>query len=82
MGLRIKNVILRGTDIHKFPLESGLEKRNILSEGENYCSLTGTKQQINNYLQTAAKDIISERCRTLNSVPKYRIIQTHRTEIY
>jgi hypothetical protein len=46
---------------------------------EDYASLTGTKQQINTYLQD--KPIISERLRTLNNVPKYRIINTKKEVI-
>ncbi len=48
--------------------------------GEDYVSLTGTKQQINTYLQD--KPILSERLRTLNNIPKYRIIDTKLERIY
>jgi len=48
--------------------------------GENYMTLTGTKQHINQYLQD--KPILSERLRTLNNLPKYRIINTIKKEIY
>jgi len=70
-----KNVILRGHDIHKIPLSEGLEKKNrLVDNNENYVSLMGTKQQINRYLQDAP--IVSERLRTLNDLPKMRIIDT------
>ena len=59
----------------------GLDVINRKQENnENYQSLTGTKQQINQYLQD--KPILSERLRTLNSVPKYRIINTKLERIY
>jgi hypothetical protein len=73
MTLFRKNVILRGHDIHSIPLEKGLEKKNRLEQNnENHVSLMGTKQQINIYLQDAP--IISERLRTLNDLPKMRVI--------
>jgi len=75
MTLFRKNVILRGHDIHKIPLSVGLEKKNrLVDNNENYASLMGTKQQINRYLQEAP--ILSERLRTLNDLPKMRIIGT------
>ena len=63
-------------------LPEGLDILNRKQEenGENYMSLTGTKQQINTYLQD--KPMLSERLRTLNSVPKYRIINTKLKRIY
>jgi hypothetical protein len=50
------------------------------ANGENYMSLMGTRQQINRYLQD--KPILSERSRTLNNVPKYRIINSVKERIY
>ena len=44
--------------------------------GNNEVSLVGTKDQIDRFLQLTAKDIISERCRTLNKIPKYHIINS------
>ena len=80
MSLRIKNVILKDFRItHDLP--QGLDIVNRRKENnENYMSLTGTKQQINTYLQD--KPILSERLRTLNNVPKYRIINTTKERIY
>jgi hypothetical protein len=73
MTLFRKNVILRGHDIHSIPLSEGLEKKNrLVDNNENFVSLMGTKQQINTYLQDAP--IISERLRTLNDLPKMRVI--------
>ena len=70
-----KNVILRGHDIHSIPLEKGLEKKNrLVDNDENYVSLMGTKAQINRYLQDAP--IVSERLRTLNDLPKMRVINS------
>ncbi len=76
MTLFRKNVILRNYDnFRKIPLETGLEVlHRKYDNNEDYASLMGTKPQINKYLQQA--DIISERSRTLKSVPKYRIINT------
>ena len=75
MTLFRKNVILRGHDIRSIPLEKGLEKKNrLVDNNENYVSLMGTKAQINQYLQDAP--IVSERLRTLNDLPKMRIINT------
>jgi len=80
LGLRIKNVIMKEVKVtHDLP--EGLEVLHRNSEnGENYMSLMGTKQQINHYLQD--KPILSDRLRTLNSVPKYRIINSVLTRIY
>ena len=81
-SLRIKNVILKEFNIPEVPKESaGIEiihRRE--PNNENYMSLTGTKQQINSYLQD--KPILSERLRTLNNIPHFRIINTIRKEIY
>ena len=75
-----KNVILRGHDIHSIPLERGLEKKNRFEQNnENYVSLMGTKAQINRYLQDAP--IVSERLRTLNDLPKMRVINTTKVSI-
>ena len=76
MTLFRKNVILRDyKDFRKIPLETGLEILHRRYENnEDYASLVGTKPQINRYLQQA--DIISERSRTLKSVPTCRIINT------
>ena len=75
MTLFRKNVILRGHDIHSIPLSEGLEKKNrLVDNNENYVSLMGTKAQINRYLQDAP--IVSERLRTLNDLPKMRVINS------
>lgn len=77
MALFRKNVILRGHDIHSIPLSEGLEKKNrLVDNNENYVTLIGNKAQINRYLQDAAHSIVSERLRTLNDLPKMRIIGT------
>ena len=73
MTLFRKNVTLRGHDIHSIPLEKGLEKKNrLIDNNETNVSLLGTKGQINRYLQNAP--IVSERLRTLNDLPKMRMI--------
>lgn len=81
-SIRIKNAILRNyDDFPKMKLEEGLEILHRRYENnEDYASLVGTKQQINQYLQDAP--LVSERLRTLNSVPRYRIINTVKKRIY
>lgn len=80
MTLFRKNVILRGHDIYKITLSEGLEKKNrLVDNNENFVSLMGTKQQINHYLQDAP--IVSERLRTLNDLPKMRVIGTQKVNI-
>ena len=80
MDIKIKNVILKEFKITE-DLSKGLEITHRKNENnENYMSLVGTTQQINHYLQD--KPVLSDRLRTLNSVPKYRIINTIKKEIY
>ena len=80
MGLKIKNVILKDYQWRPVGIE-GLDVINRKEENnENYISLTGTKQQINQYLQD--KPILSDRLRTLNNLPKYRMINTTKERIY
>jgi len=80
LGLRIKNVIFRQLYERQIK-EPGLDIIHRINENnEDYSTLTGTKQQINNYLQD--KDIISDRLRTLNNLPKFRIISTQKERIY
>ena len=77
MSLFRKNVILRGHNIHNIPLAEGLEKKNrLVDNNENYATLIGTKPQINSYLQDAP--LVSERLRTLNDLPRMRVINTHK----
>lgn len=80
MGLRIKNVIMKEVKVtHDLP--EGLDIIHRKEEnGENHMTLTGTKQQINSYLQD--KPILSERLRTLNNLPKFRLISTTKQRIY
>ena len=81
MTLRIKNVILKDHNITRHDLTEGLEIIHRKEENnENYMTLTGTKQQINTYLQD--KPVLSDRLRTLNNLPKFRIINTYRERIY
>jgi len=81
-NLRIKNVVLKQFNITKLP--PGFEGLDIIhrkvDNNESHVTLTGNKQQINNYLQD--KPILSERLRTLNDIPHFRIINTVRKEIY
>jgi hypothetical protein len=73
-----KNVIFKDYTIYH-DLSEGLEIRHRNINGEDHASLMGTKQQINHYLQD--KPIISERLRTLNDLPLYRIINTKKVRI-
>ncbi len=78
-NIKIKNVVLNKRHPYR---EEGLEYLERFNEpnGEIHMSLTGTKQQINRYLQDAP--ILSERLRTLKNVPHYRIINSYKVEIY
>jgi len=85
MGLKIKNVIFR--DYNEFEDRTKVQAKDDLEiaihrsdNNEGHASLTGTKQQINHYLQDKA--LVSDRLRTLNNVPKYRIINTTKLRIY
>jgi len=85
VSIKIKNVIFRNyddvCDMSKPRPEQGLEIANHRSDNnEGYASITGTKQQINHYLQDY--DLVSDRLRTLNNIPKYRIINTTKVRIY
>ena len=81
-NLRIKNVSLKEFNVTTLP--QGFEGLDIIhrkvDNNECYMTLTGTKQQINKYLQD--KPILSERLRTLKNIPHYRIINTIKKEIY
>ena len=83
--LFLKNVILKDWNYRRIKAKTnrleGLEATHRKNENnEDYISLVGTKQQINTYLQDKA--IISDRLRTLNNVPKYRIINSHKVRFY
>ena len=77
-----KNVTLKNWyDFEKGYSEKGLERiHRRVDNNEDYATITGTKQQINTYLQD--KPILSDRLRTLNNLPKYRIINTTKERIY
>jgi hypothetical protein len=79
-NLKIKNVVMKDCKIRPVGIED-MDVVNRKSENnENHMSITGTKQQINKYLQD--KPILSERLRTLNNLPKYRIINSVKVRIY
>jgi hypothetical protein len=79
-SIKVKNVILKNYNIVPVGQE-GLEiTHRKEANGENYMSLVGTKAQINTYLQD--KPVLSDRLRTLNSIPKYRIINSVKKRIY
>jgi hypothetical protein len=76
--VNIKNVTIKSP--YKYT-EPGLEMLETKQDNnEINVSLTGSKAQINRYLQDAP--ILSERLRTLKNIPHYRIINTKRIEIY
>ena len=81
MTLFKKSVILREWNTDKnAPRSEGLEITHRRKENnEDYATLAGTKAQINQYLQDAP--LLSERLRTLNSLPKYRTINTRKVRI-
>ena len=81
MGLTFrKDIVLRDWYNRKRIQETGLEATHRISDNnEDYCSLMGTKPQINRYLQDAP--IVSERLRTLKNVPKWRIINSKKERI-
>ena len=71
---------LEGLD-YRPPKSEGLDITHRKNENnEDYATLAGTKQQINQYLQDAP--ILSDRLRTLNTLPKYRIIGTKKETIW
>jgi len=76
-----KNVTLKNWyDFEKGYSEKGLECiHRRVDNNEDYATITGTKQQINRYLQDAP--LVSERLRTLNNLPKFRIINTKKERI-
>ena len=79
MTLFRKDVILKDFVI-RHDLTKGLEIINRKEDNnENYMSLVGTKQQINTYLQD--KPVLSDRLRTLNNLPKFRLIGTNKEVI-
>jgi hypothetical protein len=79
MTLFRKDVILKDFII-RHDLTEGLEIINRKEDNnENYMSLVGTKQQINTYLQD--KSVLSDRLRTLNNLPKFRLIGTNKEVI-
>jgi hypothetical protein len=75
----LKNVVLG--DYRWRPV--GIEGLDVISRkeenDENYMTLTGTKAQINTYLQD--KPIISEHLRTLKNLPTHRIIGTTKIRV-
>jgi hypothetical protein len=81
MDVKLKNVILRKYNVTKKGISEGLEITHRKEENnECYMSLVGTKAQINSYLQD--KPVLSDRLRTLNNVPKYRMINSVKYRIY
>jgi hypothetical protein len=80
--LFLKNVIMRQDILGKIKPQKDMDVIHRKEQnGESYVSLTGTKQQINRYLQDSANSILSERLRTLNNLPKFRQISTTRVRI-
>ena len=86
--MKIKNVQLNNFNVNKdvrpFQPDKNIEiKWQQTDNNQTYASIIGdNKQEINNQLSTLNNKIVSERCRTLNSLPKYRIINTTVKRIY
>jgi len=81
MDIKLKNVILKEYNVTSKGLQEGLEITHRREENnECYMSLVGTKGQINTYLQD--KPVLSDRLRTLKSIPQYRVINTIVKRIY
>ena len=80
--LFLKNVIMKENILGRIKPPKGMDVIHRKEENnESYLTLTGTKPQINEYLQESANSILSERLRTLNNLPKYRLISTTKVRI-
>lgn len=82
MTLFSKSVILRDFNIWNdhLKLKEGLECAYKQTENNDcYATFTGTKEDINNKLSEL--NVLSDRARTLKSIPKYRIINSHKIRI-
>lgn len=77
----LKNINIQNrNDILKIPTPKGLDiTHRQMPNNEDYVTLQGTKQQINTYLQDAPE--LSSRLRTLNNLPKYRIINSKQVRV-
>ena len=90
--MKIKNILLKDfnlADVRGFePYKEGVEfkwtqQRDDRRNNETYASIIAeNKQEINTQLNILSKHIGSERARTLNSLPKWRIIKTTKKRIY
>lgn len=77
----LKNINIQNrNDILGIPTPKGLDiTHRQMPNNEDYVTLQGTKQQINDYLQEAPE--MSSRLRTLNNLPKYRIINSVKVRV-
>jgi len=77
----LKNINIQNrNDILGIPIKEGLDiTHRQMPNNEVYSTLQGTKEQINHYLQSAP--LLSDRLRTLNNLPKYRIINTKKVRV-
>ena len=87
--MKIKSVLLKDFNVNKdvrpfTPYKQGVEVKWQQSDNnETYASIVAeNKQEINKQLSLLSNKIVSERCRTLNSLPKFRIINTTKKRIY
>lgn len=80
-NLKIKHVVMPdGFKVNPYDL-MGLDIKNTYVDNEKkFFSMIGSKQQIDRYLTKYQP--VSERLRTLNSIPKYRVIETTKVEVY
>ena len=90
--MKIKNIQLKNWNLKNVrgfdPYKEGVEikwtqDKDDKHNNETYASIiANNKQEINNQLSILSNNIGSERARTLNSIPKWRIIQTTKKRIY
>ena len=90
--MRIKNVQLKNfnlNDVRPFQPNKDIEikwdqnDKDSKQNNETYVSIIGNnKAEINNQLSKLSKNLQSERVRTLNNVPMWRIINTVQKRIY
>lgn len=77
----LKNINIQNrNDILGIPTPAGLDiTHRQMPNNEDYITMQGTKQQINDYLQEAPE--LSSRLRTLNNLPKFRIFNDVKVRI-
>jgi hypothetical protein len=91
LSFRIKHVLLKDfnlSDTAQFQPDKDIEIKwqqdaDLKKNNETHASFIGNnKTEINNQLSKLSNHILSERVRTLNEIPKYRIINTVKRRIW